>query len=105
MRSLDLPSPETILALSRTRVATPEDIKQAAKDKLKLPLKNSRVMIPPQKSGEKLFDGRGGGKKPLIAKSKAFGGVLQKYREAGDIRGFVREYARLWRLARKASRV
>jgi hypothetical protein len=101
MRRIDLPSPETIKALSRIVPQCQDELNQVAKAKAKLPRINSRKPIPPTEPTKPVIDGRGRGSKPLVAKSKPFGGALLKYCQAGDKRGYVREYARLWKLHKK----
>jgi len=103
MRHLDLPSAETIAALSRRKPQCPIELKRVEREKQKQTPHRSRDQLPPDESGLTLIDGRGRGSKPLVAKSKPFGGVLLAYRIAGDHTGYKREYSRLWRLARKAN--
>ena len=84
MRHLDLPSPETIAMLSRTTVSTPEEVR-------------SFEVVGPAGRRAKLVNPRSG--KTYRTKSVAFGGTLARYLEARDMRGYKREYARLWRQA------
>ena len=95
MRHLDMPSPETIAMLSRTTVSTPEEIKQVLKHKAQLEKIRSFEAVEPNGRRAKLVNPRSG--KPYQTKSVAFGGTLAKYLEARDMRGYKREYARLWR--------
>ena len=95
MRTLNLPSPETIAMLSRTTVSTPEEIKLVLKHKAQLEKIRSFEVIEPAGRRAKLVNPRSG--KEYRTKSVAFGGTLAKYLEARDMRGYKREYARLWR--------
>ena len=97
MRTLNLPSPETIAMLSRTTVSTPEEIKSVLKHKAQLEKIRSFEVVEPNGRRAKLVDPRSG--KAYRTKSVAFGGTLAKYLEARDMRGYKREYARLWRRA------
>ena len=97
MRHLDMPSPETIAMLSRTTVSTPEEIKQVLKQKAQLEKIRSFEVVEPAGRRAKLVNPRSG--KEYRTKSVAFGGALAKYLEARDMRGYKREYARLWRQA------
>lgn len=95
MRTIDRPSPETIAMLSRTTVSTPEEINQVLKHKAQLEKIRSFVVVEPTGKREMLINPRSG--KVYRTKSVAFGGALAKYLEARDMRGYKREYARLWR--------
>ena len=95
MRHLDMPSPETIAMLSRTTVSTPEEIKQVLKHKAQLEKIRSFEVVEPAGQRATLVNPRSG--KSYQTKSVAFGGTLAKYLEARDMRGYKREYARLWR--------
>ena len=97
MRHLDMPSPETIAMLSRTTVSTREEIKQVLKQKAQLEKIRSFEVVEPAGHRATLVNPRSG--KPYQTKSVAFGGTLAKYLEARDMRGYKREYARLWRQA------
>lgn len=95
MRTIDMPSPETIAMLSRTVVTTPEEIRAALKHKAQLEKIRSFEMVEPAGKRAMLVNPRSG--KGYRTKSVAFGGTLAKYLEARDMRGYKREYARLWR--------
>ena len=97
MRTLNLPSPETIAMLSRTTVSTPEEIKLVLKHKAQLEKIRSFEVVEPAGRRAKLVNPRSG--KEYRTKSVAFVGALAKYVEARDMRGYKREYARLWRQA------
>jgi hypothetical protein len=97
MRPIDMPSPETIAMLSRTTVSTPEEIKAVLKQKAKLEKIRSFEVVEPNGRRAKLVNPRSG--RSYRTKSVAFGGTLAKYLEARDMRGYKREYARLWRQA------
>ena len=92
-----MPSPATIAMLSRTTVSTPEEIKQVLKHKAQLEKIRSFEVVEPNGRRAKLVNPRSG--KEYRTKSVAFGGTLAKYLEARDMRGYKREYARLWRQA------
>ena len=81
--------------LSRTTVSTPEEIKQVLKQKAKLEKIRSFEVVGPAGKRAMLINPRSG--RAYRTKSVAFGGTLAKYLEARDMRGYKREYARLWR--------
>jgi hypothetical protein len=98
---IELPSAAAIARYSAVKHCTDEDKRVALAIKHKQPQHRSRKPIPPIKARKPVMDGRFGRSKPLVAKSTPFGGALLKYCEAGDKRGYIREYARLWKLQRK----
>ena len=83
--------------LSRTTVSTPEEIKQVLKHKAQLEKIRSFKVVGPSGQRTALVNPRSG--KEYRTKSVAFGGTLARYLEARDMRGYKREYARLWRQA------
>jgi hypothetical protein len=83
--------------LSRTTVSTPEEIKLVLKHKAQLEKIRSFEVVEPSGQRTTLVNPRSG--KEYRTKSVAFGGTLAKYLEARDMRGYRREYARLWRQA------
>jgi hypothetical protein len=81
--------------MSRTTVSTPEEIKAALKHKAQLDKIRSFDPVEPAFQRATLVNPRSG--KAYRTKSVAFGGTLAKYLEARDMRGYKREYARMWR--------
>jgi hypothetical protein len=102
---IELPSADVIARFSIVKPCTDEEKKVALAIKHKQPTHRSRKPIPPIKPKKPVMDGRGGARsRPLVAKSKPFNGALLKYCEAGDKRGYIREYARLWKLEQKKNK-